>query len=180
MGAAILKPKPGDCCVFCSYSDVQPQPASPALPLCRPPDQRGGEPHGPEDEEINILGPAHRRERAGGDENGREAPEIDGPEARVPPGCLRLSMAAAPAMTQMTPRSTWTPTIPRNSSEVEGMGSPATTVMAGSAASSAALAVVTKKVVHTLPWCEAFDAGVGSGEVVAVGPGPDGLGALVR
>jgi DNA-binding transcriptional ArsR family regulator len=41
------------------------------------------------------------------------------------------------------------------------------------------LVVVSKKVVHTLPGCEAFDAGVGSGEVIGVGPGLDGLGAIV-
>ncbi len=40
------------------------------------------------------------------------------------------------------------------------------------------LGVVTKKVVHALPGCKAFDAGVGSGEVVSVGPGSDGLCSL--
>ncbi len=42
------------------------------------------------------------------------------------------------------------------------------------------LGVVSKKVVHPGPWGEAADAGVGSGEVVSVGPGPDGLGSLGR
>jgi plasmid stabilization system protein ParE len=40
------------------------------------------------------------------------------------------------------------------------------------------LAVVSKKVVHTLPGCEAFDSGVGSVEIVGVGPGFDGQGSL--
>ena len=30
-----------------------------------------------------------------------------------------------------------------------------------------------------LPWCEAFDAGVRSGGVVAVGPGADGCGSVL-
>ena len=44
---------------------------------------------------------------------------------------------------------------------------------------SGGLAVIAKKVVHTQPWCEAADAGVWSGEVVGVGPRPDGRASLV-
>lgn len=40
------------------------------------------------------------------------------------------------------------------------------------------LGVVSKKVVHTLPWCEAGDAGVRPVEIVGLGPGFDGLGSL--
>ncbi len=41
------------------------------------------------------------------------------------------------------------------------------------------LGVVSKKVVHSGPRGEAFDAGVRSAEVVVVDPGLDGGGALV-
>ena len=41
------------------------------------------------------------------------------------------------------------------------------------------LGVVAKKVVHTLPGCEAFDAGVRSVEIVAVGPGFDGGSSVI-
>src|ERR1700743_3832737 len=46
--------------------------------------------------------------------------------------------------------------------------------------SSAGLGVVAKKVVQSLPGADVSDAGVGSVEVVGVGPGSDGGGALVR
>jgi hypothetical protein len=52
------------------------------------------------------------------------------------------------------------------------------TLQAMKALAGRELDVVSKKVVHTLPRCEAIDAGVRSGGIVAVGPWADGCGSV--
>jgi hypothetical protein len=105
---------------------VDARPASPELASRRASDESRCERENAEDEEVNVVRPAHDGEDCHRPEDDQETPIIDRSGGRMSAGTLRTEHGDHARDAQIRPAATCTPTVERKNGEDDGIGIPKT------------------------------------------------------